>query len=56
MKTEIEIVDFLLLTFHLYDLLLALSLSALRPVRAAGSYTVRGMTAVCAVMKRFGAV
>lgn len=56
MKTEIEIVDCLLLTFRLCDSLLALSLSTLCPERAAGSYTVKGMTAVCAELKRFGAV
>ena len=56
MKTKIEIVDFLLLTFHLYDLFLVLSLSTLRPVTARGSYIVKGMTAICAELKRFGVV
>lgn len=56
MKTEINMVDCLLLTFHLYGLLLAFSVSTLHPLRATGSYTVKGMTTGCAELKSFGAV
>jgi len=55
MKTEIEVVECLLLTFHLYDLLLGLSLFTFSPARVAGAYTVKGMM-VCAELKRFGSV
>lgn len=56
MKTKIKIVDFLLLTFNLYDSFLVLSLSTLRPVTARGSYIVKGITVICVEFKRFGVV
>lgn len=55
METKIKIVDFLLLTFHLYDSFLVF-LSTLRPVTARGSYIVKGITVVCVELKRFGVV